>query len=77
VGIKDAVWNLYTSGDKDKMMNCFELKHLARFMEFHFEARYPREQKKFYKKCTKEFANKKMKEMKEVFAWLRARLEKK
>ena len=46
-------------------------------MEFHFEARYPREQKKFYKKCTKEFANKKMKEMKEVFAWLKERLEKK
>jgi HEPN domain-containing protein len=51
------------------------LKHLARFMEFHFEARYPREQKKFYRKCTKEFANKKIKEMKEVFAWLKERLE--
>lgn len=36
-------------------------------MEFHFEARYPDEQKKFYKKCTKEFATKKMKEIKEVF----------
>ena len=44
-------------------------------MFFLFEARYPREQKKFYKKCTKEFADKKMKEMKEVFAWLKERLE--
>lgn len=34
------------------------LKRLARFMEFHFEARYPKEQKKFYKKCTKEFTSK-------------------
>lgn len=53
------------------------LKRLARFMEFHFEARYPKEQKKFYKKCTKEFTTKKMQEIREVFAWLKKRLEKK
>ena len=35
------------------------MRRVARFMEFHFEARYPDEQKKFYKKCTKEFATKK------------------
>ena len=43
-------------------------------MEFHFEARYPDEQKKFYKKCTKVFATKKMKEIKEVYAWLKKKL---
>lgn len=51
------------------------LKRLARFMEFHFETRYPKEQKKFYKKCTKEFTTKKMQEIKEVFTWLKKRLE--
>jgi HEPN domain-containing protein len=49
-------------------------KSLIRFMEFHFEARYPEEQKKFYKKCTKQFAGKKMKEIKEVFIWLKKKL---
>ncbi len=34
------------------------MKKLARFMEFHIEARYPDEQKKFYHRCTKEFTRK-------------------
>ncbi|MEK6657795.1 MAG: HEPN domain-containing protein [Nitrospirota bacterium] len=50
------------------------MKKLAKFMEFHFEARYPEEQKKFYKKCSKEFANKSMQEIKEVYTWLKKRL---
>ena len=50
------------------------MKRLARFMEFHFEARYPDEQKKFYKKCTKVFASKKMNEIREVFTWLKKKL---
>lgn len=29
------------------------IKSLARFMEFHFEARYPNEQKNFYEKCSR------------------------
>jgi HEPN domain-containing protein len=49
-------------------------KRLARFMEFHFEARYPKEQKKFYKKCTKDFTDKKMQEIREVFTWLKKKL---
>ena len=49
-------------------------KSLIRFMEFHFEARYPEEQKKFYKKCTKQFTGKKMNEIKEVFIWLKKKL---
>jgi HEPN domain-containing protein len=50
------------------------MKRLKRFMEFHFEARYPRQQMKFYKKCTKEFTDKKMEEIKEVYIWLKERL---
>ncbi len=49
-------------------------KKLARFMEFYFEARYPEEQKKFYKKCTKEFTTQNLRENKEVFAWFRKKL---
>jgi HEPN domain-containing protein len=50
------------------------MKQLKRFMEFHFEARYPKEQMRFYKKCTEEFAGKKMKEIAEVYKWLIERL---
>lgn len=49
-------------------------KNLARFMEFHFEARYPDEQKKFYKKCTETFAGRRMEEVKGVYSWLKKRL---
>jgi len=50
------------------------VKQLARFMEFYFEARYPENQKKFYKKCTASFTSEKLTEVKEVFAWLRKKL---
>lgn len=50
------------------------VKKLAGFMEFQIEARYPDEQKKFYKKCTKKFADKKLAEIKEVYAWLKKKL---
>lgn len=50
------------------------IKSLVQFMEFHFEARYPEAQKKFYKKCTKGFANKKMQEIREVYTWLKKKL---
>ena len=43
-------------------------------MEFHFEARYPDEQKKFYRKCTEVFADKKMMEIREVYEWLKKKL---
>ncbi len=52
------------------------LKKLARFMEFYIEARYPEEQKKFYRKCTREFAKHKLQEIKEVYKWLIEKLEK-
>ena len=47
----------------------------AEFMEFYIEARYPEEQKRFYKKCTKGFTEQKLKEIKKVFKWLNQRLE--
>ena len=49
-------------------------KKLAGFMEFYFEARYPEEQKKFYKKCTKDFASQHLNEIKKVFKWLKEKL---
>ena len=50
------------------------IKSLAGFMEFHFEARYPDEQKNFYKKCTRKFTTQKLQEIKEAFIWLQERL---
>lgn len=50
------------------------VKRLGRFMEFHFEARYPEEQKKFYKKCTKKFASKCLEEIREVYGWFNEKL---
>ncbi len=49
---------------------------LAEFMEFHTEARYPDAKMDFYQKCKKEFAQEKFKEIKEVYTWLRKKLEK-
>jgi HEPN domain-containing protein len=49
-------------------------KKLAGFMEFHVEARYPDEQKKFYKKCTKYFTEQNLEELKKIFRWLKKRL---
>ena len=47
---------------------------LREFMEFHFEARYPDANKAFYKKCTKAYTAKKLKEIKEVFKWVGEKL---
>ncbi|MGO8988513.1 MAG: HEPN domain-containing protein [bacterium] len=50
------------------------LEKLREFMEFHFEARYPDANKAFYKKCTKTYTAGRLKEIKEVFIWVRAKL---
>lgn len=47
------------------------VKALARFMEFHLEARYPNDRKKYYRKCTKIFTTRNLQKMNEVFQWLR------
>jgi len=49
-------------------------KKLVRFMEFYFEARYPEERMKFYKKCTKNFTEQNLNEIKKVFKWLKKKL---
>ncbi len=49
-------------------------KQLLRFMEFYLEARYPEEQRVYYKKCTKEFAQQNLKDIKKVFKWLKEQL---
>jgi hypothetical protein len=43
-------------------------------MEFHFEARYPDANKVFYKKCTEGYTCARLKEIKEAFKWVRAKL---
>ena len=49
---------------------------LKEFVEFHIEARYPSEQKEFYKKCNKSYTTKKFGEIKEVYKWLKGKLKK-
>jgi len=49
-------------------------KKLARFMEFYFETRYPDEQKMFYAKCTRDFTEQNLNEVKKVFEWLKKKL---
>jgi HEPN domain-containing protein len=52
------------------------IKALARFMEFHLEARYPDDQNKFYQKCTKAFTTRNLKNITEVYIWLKNQLNK-
>jgi len=47
---------------------------LREFMEFHFEARYPSEQKAFYKKCTLLYTKAKMSELRKTYKWLKSQL---
>lgn len=47
---------------------------LREFMEFHFESRYPDEQITFYKKCTESYTMATMKEIEEIFSWLKKQL---
>lgn len=58
---------------KLKMPHDYQIK-LREFMEFHFESRYPDEQKSFYKKCTETYTKAKMKEIGEVYSWLKSQL---
>lgn len=46
----------------------------AAFMEFYFEARYPEDQLKFYRKCTKIFTEKNLNVIKKVYQWLKKKL---
>jgi len=47
---------------------------LREFMEYHFESRYPKEQRAFYAKCTEAYTREKLNEIKGVFEWLKSQL---
>jgi len=47
---------------------------LSEFMEFHIESRYPDATKAFYKKCTDHYTKTRMKEIEEIFLWLKNQL---
>lgn len=49
-------------------------RKLIQFMEFYFESRYPEDRRKFYEKCTKDFTEFNLNEIKKVFKWLKERL---
>jgi HEPN domain-containing protein len=49
-------------------------KKFIHFMEFHLEARYPEERRKFYKKCTRSFTEQNLNEIRMVFKWLKEKL---
>ena len=50
------------------------LVRLREFMEFHVEGRYPDAHMMFYKKCTKAYTSARLKEIKEVFRWVKEKL---
>lgn len=47
---------------------------LSEFMEFHIESRYSAATKAFYKKCTDHYTKSRMKEIEEIFRWLKNQL---
>ena len=51
------------------------LDQLAEFTQFHLESRYPDDKKEFYEKCTEVFAQRKFREMEDVYQWLIRKLE--
>ena len=44
---------------------------MREFMEFYLETRYPDSNKFFYEKCTKTYTEQKLREIKEVYLWLK------
>jgi len=50
------------------------LESLSEVMEFHIESRYPDATKVFHKKCTERYTKSRMKEIEEIFLWLKKQL---
>jgi len=48
---------------------------LVRITAFNLEARYPDYKREFRKKCTREFSEKEMQTVREVFSWLKSMLK--
>lgn len=53
-----------------------KLEKLAEFMEFYIGGRYPKDLEEILKKYNKSFTLTKLKEVKEIFSWLKKKLEK-
>lgn len=51
------------------------LEKLAEFMEFYIEGRYPKDMEAIFKKCNKSFTKEKLKEIREMFEWLKKKLK--
>jgi HEPN domain-containing protein len=47
------------------------LERLAEYMEFYIEGRYPKDLEAVFKKCNRPFTKKKLKEITEMFEWLK------
>lgn len=50
------------------------LERLSEYMEFHIESRYPDATKVFYKKCTEPYTKSRLKDIEEIFLWLKNQL---
>lgn len=61
---------------KDQVQDSPEriLVKLREFMEFLFEGRYPDANNEFYRKCTRAYTAAKLKEIKEVYRWIKEKL---
>lgn len=51
-----------------------KLEKLAEFMEFYIEGRYPTDMEAVFKKYDKHFTEEKLKEVKEMYEWLKKKL---
>lgn len=47
---------------------------LDKINDFNIEVRYPDYKNEFYKTCTKEFAEENLKEIKELYQWLKSQI---
>jgi HEPN domain-containing protein len=48
---------------------------LDKINDFNIEVRYPEYKNEFYKTCTKEFAEENIKEIKELYQWLKSQIK--
>ena len=56
-------------------IDTLRLEKLAEFMEFYIEGRYPRDMEAVFRKYDKSFSKEKLKEVKEMFEWLKKKLK--
>ena len=49
--------------------------YLIRITAFHLESRYPDEKRSFRKKCNEDFTRRELKQIDEVFEWLKSMLQ--